>query len=74
LSPLHYTNSTPRPIFNIISKNEIRELIAELLKEKDFEITISYEYSKTKSTAIIGLDDQVTNYNDPKFFSFTIKW
>jgi len=74
LSPLHYTNSTPRSIFNIISKNEIRELIVELLEEKAFEITTSNEYSKTKPTAIIGLHDQVTNYNDPKFFSFKIHW
>jgi len=29
---------------------------------------------KTKATNIIGLDDQVTNYNDPKFFSFSVKW
>uniref|UniRef100_A0A6B2LG97 Potassium channel tetramerisation-type BTB domain-containing protein n=1 Tax=Arcella intermedia TaxID=1963864 RepID=A0A6B2LG97_9EUKA len=74
LSPLHYTNSTPRPIFNIISKDEIRELIIELFKEKNFDIKPYFEYSKTKSTAIIGLDDQVINKNDPKYFSFIIKW
>jgi len=74
LSPLHYTNSTPRSIFNIISKNEIRELIIELLREKHYEIVTSEEYSKTKPTAIIGLHDQVTNYNDPKFFSMKIHW
>lgn len=47
----------------------------ELLEEKQFLISdLSQEYSKTKATDIIGLDDQVTNYNDPKFFSFEIRW
>jgi len=35
-SPLHYTDYTERSVFNVISKNEIRELIVELLEEKKF--------------------------------------
>lgn len=61
--------------FIFLKFQEIRELIVELLEEKQFLITdLSQEYSKTKATDIIGLDDQVTNYNDPKFFSFEIRW
>jgi hypothetical protein len=73
-SPLHYTDYTERSVFNVISKAEIRQLIVELLREKNFTVTETEEFSKTKATAIIGLYDQVTNYNDPKFFSFTVKW
>jgi hypothetical protein len=73
-SPLHYNDSTPRELFDVISKNEIRELIVELLEEKLFTIEVTQEYTKTKATDIIGLDDQVTNYNDPKYFSFNIRW
>jgi hypothetical protein len=74
LSPLHYTDSTPREVFNVVSLTEVRDLIIELLQEKHFEVTQTYEYSKTKATNIIGLHDQVTNYYDPKYFSFNIKW
>lgn len=73
-SPLHYTNSTPREIFKVISTNEIRELLVELLRTKDFTIRETSEYSKTKTTSIIGLHDQIINYNDPQYFSFHIKW
>jgi len=73
-SPLHYTDYTERSIFNVISKAEIRELIVELLREKNFQVLPTEEYSKTKATNIIGLLDQVTIYNDPKFFSFAVKW
>jgi hypothetical protein len=52
----------------------MREIIMELMKEKSFHMSQTFEYSKTKATNIIGLSDQVTNYNDPKFFSFTVKW
>ena len=45
-----------------------------MFEEKHFSVSVEEEYSKIKSTNIIGLDDQVTNYNDPKFFSFTIAW
>lgn len=60
--------------FFLLILQEIRELITEVLSEKHFQVEEENEYSKVKSTNIIGLDDQVTNYNDPKFFSFTIKW
>lgn len=73
-SPLHYTNSTPREIFKVISTNEIRELLVELLRSKDFQVKETNEYSKTKTTSIIGLHDQIINYNDPQYFSFHIKW
>ena len=73
-SPLHYTNSTPREVFKVISTNEIRELLVELLKSKDFIVKETNEYSKTKTTSIIGLHDQIINYNDPQYFSFHIKW
>lgn len=73
-SPLHYTNSTPREIFKVISTNEIRELLVELLRTKDFTVRETSEYSKTKTTSIIGLHDQIINYNDPQYFSFHIKW
>jgi len=73
-SPLHYTDYTERSIFNVISKAEIRQLVVELLREKNFTVSDTEEYSKTKATNIIGLLDQVTNYNDPKFFSFFVKW
>jgi hypothetical protein len=73
-SPLHYTDSTSREIFNVVSLDEMREIIMELMKEKSFHMSQTFEYSKTKATNIIGLSDQVTNYNDPKFFSFTVKW
>lgn len=73
-SPLHYTNSTPREIFKVISTNEVRELLIELLKAKDFAVKETNEYSKTKTTSIIGLHDQIINYNDPQYFSFHIKW
>jgi len=36
LSPLHYTDSTPRNVFKVISKDPIRDLITELLEEKKF--------------------------------------
>lgn len=73
-SPLHYTNYTPKDIFNVISMNEMRELLVELLRTKDFIIKETNEYSKKKATSIIGLHDQVINYDDPKYFSFHIKW
>eukprot|EP01128_Nolandella_sp_AFSM9_P000765 TRINITY_DN10893_c0_g1_i1.p1 TRINITY_DN10893_c0_g1~~TRINITY_DN10893_c0_g1_i1.p1 ORF type:complete len:468 (+),score=117.01 TRINITY_DN10893_c0_g1_i1:95-1405(+) len=73
-SPLHYTKAAGRKIFNAITRVEIRELICEVLAEKHFVVEEENEFSKVKSTNIIGLDDQVTNYNDPKFFSFTVKW
>lgn len=73
-SPLHYTNYTPKDIFNVISMNEMRELLVELLRMKDFTIKETNEYSKKKATSIIGLHDQVINYDDPKYFSFHIKW
>lgn len=73
-SPLHYTNSTPREIFKVISTNEVRELLVELLRSKDFVVRETNEYSKTKTTSIIGLHDQIINYNDPQYFSFHIKW
>uniref|UniRef100_A0A6B2LFB6 Potassium channel tetramerisation-type BTB domain-containing protein n=1 Tax=Arcella intermedia TaxID=1963864 RepID=A0A6B2LFB6_9EUKA len=73
-SPLHYTENTERSVFNVISKNEIRELIVDMLKDRNFTVEESSEYSKTKATNIIGLHDQVTHYHDPKFFSFTVKW
>lgn len=73
-SPLHYTNSTPREIFKVISTNEVRELLVELLRTKDFVVRETNEYSKTKTTSIIGLHDQIINYNDPQYFSFHIKW
>ena len=73
-SPLHYTNSTPREIFKVISTNEVRELLIELLRSKDFQVKETNEYSKTKTTSIIGLHDQIINYNDPQYFSFHIKW
>lgn len=73
-SPLHYTSSTPREIFKVISTNEIRELLVELLRSKDFHVRETFEYSKTKTTSIIGLHDQIINYNDPQYFSFHIKW
>lgn len=73
-SPLHYTNYTPKEIFNVISMNEMREFIVELLKSKDFIVEDENEYSKKKTTNIIGLHDQVTNYDDPKYFTFHIKW
>lgn len=59
----------------LLTCKEIRELVVELLKEKQFTIiSQQQEYSKTKATDIIGLDDQVILYNDPKFFSFLVKW
>jgi len=73
-SPLHYTDSTPREVFNVMSINEIRGIIVELFKDKGFEIEESNEYSKAKTTDIIGLKDEITNYNDPKYFTFLIKW
>lgn len=73
-SPLHYTNSTPREIFKVISTNEIRELLVEHLRSKEFNVRETSEYSKTKTTSIIGLHDQIINYNDPQYFSFHIKW
>lgn len=73
-SPLHYTNYTPKEIFNVISMDEMREFIVELLKSKDFLVEDENEYSKKKTTNIIGLHDQVTNYDDPKYFTFHIKW
>eukprot|EP01129_Flabellula_baltica_P010817 TRINITY_DN4620_c0_g1_i2.p1 TRINITY_DN4620_c0_g1~~TRINITY_DN4620_c0_g1_i2.p1 ORF type:complete len:327 (+),score=64.72 TRINITY_DN4620_c0_g1_i2:217-1197(+) len=74
LSPIHYTDSTPRDVFKVISKNAVRDLIVEMLESKNFEVETTSEYSKTKSTNIIGLADQIINYNDPKFFTFTIRW
>ena len=59
---------------NWFNFQEMREIIMELMKEKSFHMSQTFEYSKTKATNIIGLSDQVTNYNDPKFFSFTVKW
>lgn len=73
-SPLHYTNCTPKEIFNVISMNEMRELLVELLRSKDFTVEETNEYSKKKATSIIGLHDQVVNYDDPKYFTFLIKW
>lgn len=73
-SPLHYTNCTPKEIFNVISMNEMRELLVELLRSKDFIVEETNEYSKKKATSIIGLHDQVVNYDDPKYFTFLIKW
>lgn len=49
-------------------------MIVELLQEKHFVVEEESEYSKVKTTNIIGLDDQVTNFNDPKYFSFSVKW
>jgi hypothetical protein len=49
-------------------------MLVELLRSKDFTVKETNEYSKTKATSIIGLHDQVVNYNDPKFFAFQIKW
>lgn len=73
-SPLHYTDSTPSSLFNVIAKNEIRELIRDLLLERHFIVEENNEYSKQKQTNVIGLNDQVPVYDDPKYFSFYVKW
>jgi energy-converting hydrogenase Eha subunit C len=53
-SPLHYTNSTPPSIFKVVSTDEIREILIELLEAKGFDVKETNEYSKTKATSIIG--------------------
>jgi len=72
-----YAQMIPTSIDDCIDlkcEQEIREILVELLKGKDFQVTETNEYSKTKATSIVGLQDQVVNYNDPKYFAFQIKW
>lgn len=76
-------------MFNVIAKNvridftfgivdlflqEIRELIRDILQERHFYVEENNEYSKQKQTNVIGLNDQVPIYADPKYFSFYVKW